>query len=104
MQLHIHSSGMQLTAAIKAMAEEKFGRLNRLLTRFEKSDLFIDIELSKTTHHHNKGKIFRAEINVPIGRKQVFGAAESDDLYEAMDHCVNTAKRQLVKMKEKADG
>ncbi len=102
MQLHIHSSGLQLTEAIKAAAEEKFGRLNRLLTRFEKSDLFIDIELSRTTHHHNKGKIFRAEINIPIGRQQIFSASECEDLYEAMDHCVDTAKRQLIKLKEKA--
>ncbi len=102
MRLHIHSVGLPLTAAITAAAEEKFGRLNRLLTRFDKDDLFIDIELSRTTHHHNKGKIFRAEINVPIGRKQVYGASECEDLYEAMDHCVDTAKRQLVKLKEKA--
>lgn len=103
MQLHIHSSGLQLTAAIKAAVEEKFGRLNRLFLRFEKKDeLLVDIELSRTTHHRNKGKIFRAEINVPIGRNQIFGAAEGEDLYEAMDHCVATAKRQLTKLKEKA--
>ncbi len=99
--LHIHGSGLSLTAALKEMAEEKFGRLNRLLTRFDDSDLLMDIELSKTTAHHNKGKIFRVEINLPIGRHQVFCAAECDDLYEAMDHCVTTAKRQLTKLKEK---
>jgi ribosomal subunit interface protein len=102
MQLHIHADGLQLTAAITAAAEEKFGRLNRLLARFEKSDLLIDIELKRTTHHRNKGKIFRAEINVPLGRAQVFAASECEDLYEAMDHCVATAKRQLIKLKEKS--
>jgi len=102
MRLHIQGTGLKLTAAITDAAEDKFGKLNKLLARFDREDLVIDIELSMTTHRHHKGKVFRAEINAPIGRHHVYGAAESEDLYEAMDQCAATAKRQLTKLKEKA--
>lgn len=102
MRLHIHGTGLKLTPAITAAAEEKFGKLNCLLSRFDREDLVIDIELAMTTHRHHKGKVFRAEINAPIGRAHIYGAAESEDLYEAMDQCGATAKRQLTKLKEKA--
>lgn len=102
MQYNIHATGLQLTLAIKEAAVEKFGRLERILGAMnKKGEILLDIELARTTHHHHKGKIFRAELHIPMGRKSVYAASESDDLYDAIDHCVAAIKRQLLKIKEK---
>lgn len=101
MQYIVHANGMQLTAAIKTAALDKFGRLERIAGSLVKSsdDAVMNIELSRTTHHHHKGKIFRAELHMPLGRKSVYAASEGDDLYEAMDHAVAAAKKQLLRLK-----
>lgn len=102
MQIIVHATGLQLTIAMKAMAVEKFSRLRRMIMRFDHSDLLMSVELSRTTHHHHKGKIFRAEMHLPLAHKQsAYAAVEADDLYEAMDLCIGAAKRQLLKFKEK---
>ncbi len=103
MQISIHASGLQLTPAMKATATEKFARLRRMIMRFDHSDLLMTVELSRTTHHQHKGKIFRAEMHLPLTHKQeVFAAVEADDIFDAMDHCIAGAKKQLLKIKEKA--
>lgn len=91
---------MQLTAAIKAAAEEKFGRLRRILTRFDHSDLVLDVQLARTTHHSHKGKVFRCEGILLLGKKQVFAAIEGEELYETIDHCVSSLKKQIQKIKD----
>ena len=103
MQIVVHASGLSLTTAMKMAAIEKFMRVERLLTRFDHSSLIMVVELSRTTHHHHKGKIFRSEMHLPLARKQeVFAAVEADDIYDAMDHCISAAKKQLLKFKEKS--
>jgi|SRR3989344_2382554 len=102
MQYNIHATGLTLTPAIKTVALEKFGRLERMLGRVDAaSSLHIDIELGRTTHHHHKGKIFRAEVHIPLGKHSVYAAAECEELYAGIDQCVSAAKRQLEKIKEK---
>lgn len=100
MKITIHGTGLALTPAITAAGEEKFGRLRRMLMRFDHSDLLLEVMCSRTTHHHQKGKIFRCECDLMIGKKQIFAAVESEDLYEAMDHCVGAIKKQVQKLKE----
>lgn len=100
MQYAVHANALQLTDAIKTAAYEKFGRLERLAKPLLKSeDAQMNIELSRTTHHHHKGKIFRAEVHIPLGRRSVYAAAEGDDLYDAMDHAVSAVKKQLLRLK-----
>lgn len=103
MHYNVHATGLQLTTAIKTAALEKFGRIERILKREDAADaLHMDIELARTTHHHHKGKIFRAELHIPLGRQSVYAAAECEDLYHGIDQCVAAAKRQLLKIKGKS--
>jgi ribosome-associated translation inhibitor RaiA len=44
-----------------------------------------DIELAKTTDHHNKGDIFKAEIHIVGKHKNVYVSSEKSDLYMAID-------------------
>ena len=44
-----------------------------------------DVELGRTTEHHNKGNIFRAEIHVTGANKNFYASTEQADLYAAID-------------------
>lgn len=104
MKILIQSDGIVLTQAIKTSAEEKFGRLRRLLQRFDHSDLIFNVMFSRTTNHSHKGKIFRAECRLKLGKKQVFAATEGSELYETIDLTAAAIKKQCVKLKELQTG
>jgi len=44
-----------------------------------------DVELGRTSTHHNKGDVFKAEIHIVGGGKNLFAASEQVDLYSAID-------------------
>ncbi len=101
MNITIHSTGLTATSALKQSALDKFNRLERLLDRYRQADPVLAVELSRTTHHHHKGKIFRAEAHLTLGKKSLYAATEADDLLDSMDHCVASIKKQLVRLKER---
>ncbi len=101
MQITFHSTGLSLTTAIKQIAAEKFSRLDKIVGTLH-DDAIVSVELSRTTHHHHKGKIFRAELHMIMGKKSVYAAAESDDLYDSMDQAIAATKKQVVKIKEES--
>lgn len=45
----------------------------------------VDVDLAKTTNHHRKGDVFRAEIHITAKDKNLFASAEEEDLYRAID-------------------
>lgn len=103
MKITLQATQLVITPAIRETAEEKFGRLRRLLTRFDHTDLLLHVELGRITHRHHKGKIFRAEGRITLGRKELYSAIESEELYTAMDHCISALKKQIVGLKERAN-
>ena len=45
----------------------------------------MDVELGKSSMHHQTGDVFRAEINVFEGKKSYRAVAEGNDLVSALD-------------------
>lgn len=101
MNIALHVTGLSPTPAMQTTAVKKFSRLARLVARHAAENPLINLELSRTTHHHHKGKIFRVEAHLVIGKTSVYAAAECDDIYEGIDHCVAAVKKQLVRLKER---
>ena len=61
-----------------------------------------EVEIGRTTKHHNSGDIFKAEINIAQpGGKQVYVVAEEVDLYTAIDVVRDGAERAIVSRKNK---
>jgi len=44
-----------------------------------------EVEIGKTTQHHQKGDFFRAEVNVHLPHKHLRAVSETGDLYGAID-------------------
>ncbi len=83
MNTHIKTTGITLTPAISEYVDK---RLEKILNLLENDPTIqCDIELAKTTAHHHKGDIFKAEVHIVGAGKNIFAKAEKDDLYAAID-------------------
>lgn len=97
----ITHGNIRLTPALRTFVEQKAEKLMRL-TKTLGNDVLIRIELGRTTEHHRKGKIFRAEINcdIPGIRVGVLRAeVEHWDLRTAFEQAVEELVRQIEKFR-----
>ncbi|EKD32781.1 MAG: sigma 54 modulation protein/ribosomal protein S30EA [uncultured bacterium] len=97
---NIKCTNMDLTDAIRAYVEEKMLSLAKFAQHFEPA-VTLDIEVGKTTGHHNKGEVFKAECNLQIPGHLLRAESVGDDLYAAIDACQSDLKRQLEQVREK---
>ena len=101
MQTLIKATGIELTQAISNYVEEKIGGLEKYLKRMDGGAVEARVEVGRTTKHHNKGDIFRAEINLSVPGKVLRAEKESSDLYASIDLMHDEIKRQIVSFKSK---
>lgn len=92
---------MDLTPAIRDYAEGKVRMLEKYFAAHE--GVFVEIELGKTTEHHQKGDVFRAEVTLKAPRDSYRAEAEKEDLYAAIDVAKDELDTQLKKGSDKKD-
>jgi len=98
MQIVIKGTNMELTEAIKDYVNEKVGSLEKYFDGI----LEARVDVGIISHHHQKGDIFRAEVNLEVPQKHVLRAeAEREDLYAAINEAKDDLQLQLKKFKEK---
>lgn len=100
MVTNIHASNIELTPVLKDYAEKKV----ESLTKFFPNIIQADIDIGMNSHHHNKGKIFYAEVNLHLEGDLVRVVKEEEDLYKAIDKVKDHLKVELEKRKEKLRG
>jgi ribosomal subunit interface protein len=100
MQTDIKATNMKLTDAIRSFVEEKMNSLDAKTRRFG-TVVLAKVEVAKTTKHHKKGDLFRAEIHVELPGKLVYSSCEHDDLYSAFTDTLKEAERQITDYKDK---
>src|SRR5689334_5031992 len=92
----IKGTNMELTDAIKSAVADELATLDARLERWGTA-VSADVEVSKTSMHHHKGEIFRAEVNLQIPGKLLRAEDENEDLYVALKNVVGTLERELEK-------
>lgn len=101
MKIDIKGTNMELTEAIKDYVNEKIGSLEKFFDNIVEAR----VEVGKTSNHHQKGDIFRAEVNLDVPEKYVLRAeATREDLYMAINQVKDELQRQVKKYKEKMRG
>lgn len=95
----IKGTNIDLTDAIKDAVESELATLDALVERWGDA-ASADVEVGKTSEHHHKGEIFRAEVNLTIPGKLLRAEDENEDLYVAIKNVADTLQRELVKEKE----
>lgn len=99
MNTNIKTTNIALTQAIADFTNVRMNKIEKLLST--DPAIQCDIELAKTTDHHNKGDIFRAEIHIVGKNKNVYASAEKIDLYTAIDEVVDQIVREIKSGKQK---
>lgn len=86
--------------SIRTYLEQKINSLDKFLPSDE--SIFADVELAKTTKHHQKGDVFKAEINLKIPGRLIRAVAEEWDLRIAIDKAKDDLQREIKINKEKS--
>jgi len=63
----------------------------------------LDVEVGKTTEHHQKGEIFRTELNLEIGGEFFRAVEKSEDILSSIDIAIEELITQLRRRKDKKE-
>ena len=91
MQIVISGHHVEVTDALREYVNAKFERLQRHYSQISKSEVTLIVEKM----------VQKAEATVHISGKDLFAAADSEDMYAAIDALADKLDRQLIKHKEK---
>lgn len=97
--IEIQGTNMELTLPIKQHVEKKLETVAKLTEGMEPCDVATDV--GRTSNHHQKGDVFKAEFMLTIPNAKLRSEAVKDDLYAAIDTAVDQLKRQVKEYKEK---
>jgi putative sigma-54 modulation protein len=95
MNIAIKATHFELTDPIKDYAEDKVGALDKYISAMQ---AHVELERSRK---HNSGQVFRAEVMLVVGGKQMIADASAEDMYAAIDLVIPKLKEQISKFKDK---
>lgn len=109
MKISIKATNITLTDSIRLQIEQKIGELEKFIKVSKDRNREIKakpayeawVEVGKTTRHHKKGDVFRAEVQIHLPGKSLRVESENVDLYQAIDETRDELKAELNKYKEK---
>ena len=94
MQINVSGHHVDLTDALHEYVVNKLSRLERHFENITNTDVTLTVEKM----------VQKAEANVHVAGADLFAAAESSDMYAAIDALADKLDRQLIKHKEKTVG
>ncbi len=99
MNTNIKTTNITLTDAIAAYVTKRLTKAEKILET--DTSVQCDIELARTTAHHNKGDIFKAEAHIVGNGINVYHSSEKEDLYAAIDEMRDGVLRELKSHRSK---
>ncbi|MDQ3075986.1 MAG: ribosome-associated translation inhibitor RaiA [bacterium] len=98
MQINLQGKNLELTQEVKDYLHKKITHLEKY-TLSSEEEAVVNVELIKTTNHHKKGEIFKAEANLSFGGNKFFAVKELDDVFKAIDAIKDDLERKIVQTK-----
>jgi len=99
MNTNIKCTDITLSPAILEYTNKRLEKIETLLAHDPSAK--CDVELARTTEHHQKGEIFRAEIHIVGAGKDFYASSEEVDLYTAIDRVRDQIVYELTSDKSK---
>ncbi len=99
MKVTIKATNLALTPAIKSYIQKKMDMTEKYLGG--RKVIACDFEIELTTKHHQKGEIFRAEVNLAVASDLLRIEKTEADLYKAIDKVKEHVIELMKKYKEK---
>ena len=94
MQINLSGHHVNVSEALKNYVESKFIRLQRHFDQITNTNVLLIVENS----------IQKSEAKIQVAGAEIFAAAESENMYVAIDLMTDKLDRQLIKFKEKTRG
>lgn len=107
MKITIKGTNIKLSDSIYAYIDKKINSLEKFINASEDAEIGKPtteawVEVEKTTDHHRKGDIYRAEIQVKVpGSEGIRTEATRWDLHQAIDEAKDEMQRRLKRYKNK---
>ncbi len=95
MNIAIKATHFDMTEPVKEYAIEKIEHLSKYI---DAMDAHIELERDRK---HQSGLVFRAEVMLVVGGKQMIADATAEDMYAAIDLVIPKLKEQIAKFKDK---
>lgn len=92
---------MELTDALAQYVDEKIKSVEKFLHGDGAENAIVQVEIGKTTKHHQAGAVFRAEVNLNAHGARFRAVSEKEDLYAAIDDMKDELAREIKSAKEK---
>jgi putative sigma-54 modulation protein len=101
MKIIIKGTDLDLTEPLKEYINQRILSLDKIISGFEKNgEIMINVEVARSTKHHNKGEVFYAEFTLQLAGHPVRIEQYGKDVREAIDFARERLKNELVKQKE----
>lgn len=100
MIVNIKATQVELTATLKEYIEKKLQPLDKLITG-DKDSAIVYFEVERTTNHHKKGDVYRAEIKINLKGMDFYADETNEDLFAAIDVVKGEVLRELKSYKSK---
>lgn len=102
MRVTIRQKNIRITPALTKYIEDKIIRSVRRFIKNAGSDLLVlDLEFARTTSHHRKGKVFRAEAMLTVGRRALRAEAYEEDIRLACNLLREKLEHEMKIFKDK---
>ena len=99
MNINIKATKIKLTPEVKGYIQEKMDMVEKYLGGI--TPINADFEVEMTTHHHNKGEIYRAEVNLLLPGQLLCLTKTEKELLKVIDKVKDHLEIMIKKYKEK---
>jgi len=100
MNITTKATNISLTPDITNYLEKQLQGLKKFIAP-DDTAIKTQVELARTTNHHEKGDIFRAEITIYAGKMTYRAESETSDLFSAIDDMKEQISNELRTDKKK---
>jgi len=102
MNLNIKATNLELTSKLKDYVQLKMDMLDKYLGKLKVMSARVEVE--KTSNHHLKGEIYRAEVNLMIAGDLLRVEKTEKDVFKAIDKVKDHLDLIIKKYKGKKIG
>lgn len=100
MKLNLKATDITISPQIRSYLDRRLQSLEKLVN-LDDTAVILDVELGRTTRHHQTGDIFFAEINIFRGKEIFRAVADRPDIMSAIDGMRDAIARELSSRKDK---
>jgi ribosomal subunit interface protein len=100
--MNIKVTNFSLGDTTRNYLNEKLKHLNKFMD-INSPNVILDVEIGRTTEHHHKGEIYKAEFNLNNSGEHYFAREESEDVLSSIDMAIDDLLKQLRRGKDKKE-